>query len=65
MNKTETNRLRLFLYTSVEDWEEGDVTRSVLVTGEMEMGREMLSFVNTHSPSDGLYLFEVEKNPRY
>ena len=65
MSKTETNRLRLYLYTSVEDYEEGDAARSVLVTGEMEMGREMLAFVNKYSPDDGVYLFEVIPDPRY
>jgi len=65
MNKTETNRFRLFFFTSVQDWEEGDVTRSVLVTGDLEMGREMLSFINSSSSPEGVYLFEVEKNPGY
>ena len=60
---SKTNRLRLFLYTSVEDYEEGDATRSVLVTGDMELGRVMLDFVQRHTAD--VYLFEVVKNPEY
>ncbi len=63
MNKTETTRLRLFFYTSIEEWEAGSATRSVLVTGELSLGQAVAKFFNDYK--EEVYLIEVKRNPRY
>lgn len=61
---TETNRMRLFLYTSTEDFDEGDATKSVLITGELDLGRELMSFFNKY-PTEDAYVVEVNRNPGF
>lgn len=58
-----TTRLRLFLYTSIEEYEDGDAARSVLVTGDLSLGSELLDFFGRY-PGEP-YVIEVRRDPKF
>ena len=62
---TKTIRVRLYLYLSVEDYEEGLATASELVNGSTEFTNVIMKWFERYSSRGDAFILDMVNNPRF
>ena len=65
MTQTKSIRVRLYIYLSQEDYEEGLATESKLVTGHQEFADTIYKWFATYSGRGDAFILDMVENPRF
>lgn len=62
---TTTTRYRIYLYTSVEQFEEGMATATEIVDGDMALGAVLRKWFTVHGPKADAFILDLVPDPRF
>ena len=62
---TKSKRFRIYLYTSMSDFEEGMATATDIVDGELALGALILKWMDKYSRDLDAFILDMVRDPRF